>query len=79
MANTENARKFLERVSSDPDYRKAVERDPVGELARHGFTVDPKDVPKEGIKLPSDEAIRKNLDHLSERMQATVGEIFFVI
>ena len=79
MASTENARKFLEKVSSDPADREAVEADPVGELGKHGFSIDPKDVPPEGIKLPSDEAIRKHIDHLSERMQSTSGEIFFII
>lgn len=79
MASTENARKFFEKVSNDPEFRKPLEADPVGELGKYGFAIDSDDVPAEGIKLPSDEVIRRSIGQLSHRMQSTSGEIFFII
>ena len=77
MSNREQAREFLTRVASEPAFRAEVERDPAAALKQYGFELREGAVPPEGIKLPSSEAITSNLDHLSERMAATVGEIFF--
>lgn len=79
MSKQQQARAFLQKVATDPGFRNALENDPIGTLAAHGFAVSASQLPPEGIKLPSNEAILKNLDHLSDRMEATSGEIFFSI
>lgn len=70
---------FLQRLATDAKFRAAVEADPVGELAKVGITVAAKDIPPEGIKLPSGASILANLDHLAERVESTSGEIFFCL
>ena len=70
---------FLKKLATEPAYRAAVEADPIGELNKLGFKIDPKDIPPEGIKLPSNASILQNLDHLAERVESTSGEIFFCL
>jgi hypothetical protein len=77
MATQRNSKAFLQRVATDPAFRAQVEKDPVGSLAQFGFDIKSSDVPPEGIKLPSNDAILKNIDSLSTQMDSTVGEIFF--
>jgi hypothetical protein len=70
---------FLRKLATDAAFRAAVEHDPIVELAALGIKVDPKDLPPEGIKLPSNASILQNLDHLAERVESTAGEIFFCL
>ena len=78
MATKQKAKDFLHKVSTDAKFREQVEADPVKHLAAHGFQVKPEQVPKEGIKLPSNQKIQEHMDHLSDRMEATAGEVFFL-
>lgn len=78
MATKQKAKEFLHKVSTDAAFRAQVEADPLKHLAAHGFNLKPEDVPKEGIKLPSNQKIQEHMDHLSEKMEATAGEVFFL-
>lgn len=79
MANSNRSREFLHRVATDPAFRSQVENDPASAFKQYGIELREGAVPPEGIKLPSNESILKNLDHLSGRMEDTVGEIFFCL
>lgn len=79
MPSRQQSRDFLTRLHSDPAFRAQVESDPVGTMAQYGFQIRPEDVPPEGIKLPSNDAIKSNIDSLSERLESTAGEVFFKI
>lgn len=70
---------FLHRIATDATFRAAVEADPAGELAKVGISIQPGDIPPEGIKLPSGASILGNLDHLADRVESTSGEIFFCL
>jgi hypothetical protein len=79
MATKKQAKDFLTKIASDAAFRAAVEKDPVKHMSKFGFKINKKFVPAEGIKLPSNDAIKKNIDHLSERAESTAGEIFFCL
>ncbi len=74
-----NARAFLEKLAADDGFRQQVEQDPVAALAGFGIAVKAEDLPKAGVRLPSSEEIQKNLDSMSEQLEATSGEIFFAL
>jgi len=78
MSTKQKAKDFLHKVSTDANFRAQVEADPVKHLAAHGFEVKPEQVPKEGIKLPSNQKIQEHMDHLSDRMGSTAGLVFFM-
>ncbi|HRQ66267.1 MAG TPA: NHLP-related RiPP peptide [Xanthomonadaceae bacterium] len=75
----EKARAFLEKLATDDDFRKQVEQDPVATLAEYGIAVKAEDLPAAGVRLPSSEEIQKNLDTMSQQLEATSGEIFFAL
>jgi putative modified peptide len=74
-----NARAFLEKLASDDEFRKRVEQDPVAALGEFGIEVKAEDLPAAGVRLPSSDVIQKNLDSMSEQLEATSGEIFFAL
>lgn len=76
MATQENARKLLERLATDDDFRAKMEADPVAAFAEHGFTIDPSIAPAK-VQLPSKEEINKNTDLLSKQLEATSGWVVF--
>jgi hypothetical protein len=59
-------RTFLTKVGTDDNYRDALVRDPVGTLATEGITIDPLQVPNNGIRLPSKADILANLDNWTD-------------
>lgn len=77
MSTKQKAKEFLQKVSTDASFREQVEADPVKHLAAHGFNVKAEQVPKEGIKLPSNQKIQQHMDHLSAQMESSAGLIFF--
>ena len=77
MATQDNARKLLERLAEDDDFRARMEADPVAAFAEHGFTLDPAILPDKKVVLPSKEEIRGNLDKMSRQLEATSGWIVF--
>lgn len=77
MTTLDNARKMLERLASDDEFRARVEADPIGGLAEYGFKIDPANVPK-SVKLPEKAQIRANLDALSQEFHSTAGVVIFV-
>ena len=74
----QDSRRFLEKLASDDAFRAEVERDPVGALKAHGIDVDPSKVPRGGVKLPSKDALKGNLDEHVARMHATMGIVIFM-
>ena len=78
MANQENARKLLERLASDDDFRSLMERSPVDAFAEYGIKVDPSIAPRK-VVLPSKEAIDANIDTLSRQIEHSVGFVLFSI
>jgi hypothetical protein len=61
-------RDLLYRIATDADYREQLIADPVGVLGAIGIPVDPSDVPSDGIKLPTNEEILRNLDAWSTQI-----------
>lgn len=78
MANQENARKLLERLASDDDFRSLMERSPVEAFAEYGIKVDPEIAPRK-VVLPSKEEIGSNLDLLAKQIDNSVGFILFSV
>ncbi|WP_147653799.1 NHLP-related RiPP peptide [Vulcaniibacterium gelatinicum] len=77
MTAQDNARKLLQLLATDDDFRRKFEADPVGLLKAYGIEVDPSQVPPGGVRLPSKEQIARNLDTLSNELHATMGIIVF--
>ena len=77
MTDSEAVRRMLERLATDDEYRRAFSADPVAELSAHGIKVDPTRIPESGVRLPSKEHIRDNLDELTRQMHDTLGIILF--
>jgi putative modified peptide len=77
MATQDNARRFLQKLADDHDFRQRVQKDPVSALAEYGFHPDPASVPKGGVDLPSSEHIAANLDSLGEKMTSSLGIVVF--
>lgn len=76
MANQEDARKLLDRLARDDDFRARMESDPVAAFAEYGFTVDREIAPGK-VNLPTREEISKSSDLLSKQLEATNGWIIF--
>jgi putative modified peptide len=76
MANKDNARKLLQRLAEDDAFREHMQTDPVAAFAEYGFKIDPGIAPNK-IELPSKYEISKNMDLLSQQMEATSGWIVF--
>lgn len=76
MANQANARKLLERLAEDDAFREQMQADPIAALAEYGFKIDP-DIAPHKIELPSKYEISKNIDLLSQQMEATSGWVVF--
>lgn len=76
MANQDNARKLLDRLATDDDFRARMETDPVAAFAEYGFTIDHEIAPSK-IKLPTKYEISKSADMLSKQIEATNGWIIF--
>ena len=53
---------LLQHALLDREFGRAVSRDPVSAFATLGIELDPKDVPPEGVKLPTRRAIIEALD-----------------
>ena len=70
MPSKQQIRVFFARVAIDPAYRARLENDPVGTFAERGITVDPADVPQDGVYLPSNDEILAKLEELTDRFQA---------
>lgn len=60
--DTEQIRDFLHRIATEPVYRKELEDDPVGTLAKLGVKVKESDIPAGGITLPTNQEILEKLD-----------------
>ena len=77
MAN-QNTRRLMERLASDDAFRAQVEQDPVAAFKAHGITIDPKQVPAGGVKLPSKETLKTSLDqHVNTLDAAMSGIVIF--
>lgn len=76
MTSQENARKLLQRLAEDDAFRAQMEADPIAAFAEHGFTIDPAIAPRR-IELPSKYEISKNIDLLSQQIEATSGWVIF--
>lgn len=76
MTNQDNARKLLERLATDDDFRAKMESDPITALAEHGFKVDPSIAPSK-VQLPSKEEISGNIELMSKQLEATSAWIVF--
>lgn len=76
MATQDNARKLLERLASDDDFRALMEKSPVSAFAEYGIKVDPSIAPGKVI-LPSKEEIGSDLDLLSKQIEGSYGYILF--
>lgn len=76
MASQENARKLLERLASDDDFRTSMESDPAAAFAEYGFVIDRAITPGK-VKLPTKEEISASSDLLSQQIEATNGWIVF--
>ncbi|MDQ3617474.1 MAG: NHLP-related RiPP peptide [Pseudomonadota bacterium] len=76
MTSQENARKLLQRLADDDDFRARMEADPVSVLAEHGFMVDREIAPAK-VELPSKEDINKNIELLSKQFDATNSWVIF--
>lgn len=75
--NEQQARDLLQLIATDPAFRAQLEQDPVNVLAQWGCTIEPSQVPPEGIKLPSNENILSAIDDLAERTVSSECIIFF--
>lgn len=76
MTNQDSARKLLDRLATDDEFRASMEADPVAAFAEYGFTVDREIAPPK-VSLPSKDEISKNADLLSKQIEATSGWIVF--
>ncbi len=76
MANQDNARKLLDRLATDDEFRASMEADPVAAFAKYGFTIDREIAPGK-VELPSKDEIGKNTDLLSKQIEATSGWVIF--
>lgn len=76
MANQDNARKLLDRLAGDDDFRARMETDPVGAFAEYGFTID-QEIAPDKITLPTKDEISKSSDLLSKQIEASNGWIIF--
>lgn len=76
MAAQDNARKLLERLASDDDFRELMQKSPVTAFAEFGIHLDPEIAPSKVI-LPSKEEIGSDIDLLSKQMQLSSGFIIF--
>lgn len=76
MATQDNARKLLERLASDDDFRALMEKSPVAAFAEYGINVDPSIAPGK-VALPSKEEIGSDLDLLSKQIEGSYGFILF--
>lgn len=76
MTGQDKARKLLERLASDDEFRSKMESDPIAALAEHGFEVDPSIAPNK-VQLPSKEEIRGNIELLSKQLEATNTWVIF--
>lgn len=76
MANQDNARKLLDRLATDDEFRANMEADPVAAFAEYGFDVDGGITPAK-VNLPSKDEISKNSELLSKQIEATSGWIVF--
>lgn len=76
MANQDDARKLLDRLAKDDDFRASMQSDPVAAFAEYGFTIDPEIAPAK-ISLPSKDEISKSADLLSKQLEATSGWVIF--
>jgi putative modified peptide len=56
----EDARKFLERLATDDDFRAELEQNPAALLRDHGIELQPENVP-ETVKLPPKDEIEAYL------------------
>ncbi|HOV59095.1 MAG TPA: NHLP-related RiPP peptide [Rhodanobacteraceae bacterium] len=77
MATQENARRFLQKLAEDDQFRQRVQKDPLGALAEYGFHPDPKTIPAGGVSLPSSEHIASNLDDLGAKLTSSLGIVVF--
>jgi putative modified peptide len=76
MANQKSARKLLERLASDDDFRALMEKSPVAAFAEYGIHVDARVAP-EKIVLPSKEEIDSDIELLSQQIEHSAGFIIF--
>ena len=76
MATQDNARKLLERLASDDDFRARMEKSPVAAFAEYGITVDPGIAPSR-VVLPSKEEIGSDMDLLAKQIDRSFGFILF--
>lgn len=76
MATQENARKLLERLASDDDFRALMQKSPVAAFAEYGINVDP-DIAPGKVVLPSKEEIGSDIDLLTKQVQQSAGFIIF--
>lgn len=76
MANQDNARKLLDRLATDDEFRASMEADPVAAFAEYGFAIDREIAPGK-VELPSKDEISKNSDLLSKQLEATSGWVIF--
>lgn len=76
MANQDNARKLLDRLAKDDDFRARMEADPVGAFAEYGFEIN-QEITPDKVKLPTKDEISESSDLLSKQIEATNGWIIF--
>jgi len=77
MTDQDSARKLLERLSTDDDFRSLMQKDPAAAFAEYGFKLDKEIAPDKQISLPSKQEIGESIDVLSKQMVATNGWIIF--
>lgn len=69
------AHTFIERLASDDAFRASTERDPVAAAALYGFSIDAKNLPAAGIKLPAKHLLQDHLDEIAASFQASANVI----
>ncbi len=68
-------RALLLRIVEEPGFREALIADPVYALAQIGITLDPYEVPSDGVKLPPNAEIEAELEALTDIVEAGKAHI----
>jgi putative modified peptide len=71
LSTQEDARRLIERLAEDDEFRAKMERDPVAAAAEYGFVIDASKLPANGITLPPKDVLRKQADELAARFYAS--------
>ncbi len=67
MSTQEDARRLIERLAEDDEFRSSMEHDPVAGAAEYGFAIDPTKLQANSITLPPKDVLRKQADELATR------------